>query len=106
MVLDLAQFETDLQNIIDDMPTVIVHNGTSYTGTKSMMETTKTVNDYGFAEDYSFTVACVKSDFTTLPKTGEKVTISGTQYRIMNPIEFDSAKIMMKLHLGAVYGKA
>ena len=82
MTIDTSQLDTDLGNLIDDMPTTFVYSGSSYTGALSDRTDGKLWSEEGFAQDIQATLTCQRSSFTTEPSVGVTIAIGITCYRI------------------------
>jgi len=99
-MLDKTQITADFREIIADDPTVLVHKATPITGRRTAIKAAKLASDYGFIDEYQFSLKAILADFTAVPAAGDLVGVGNTQYRILTPVETDSAGVFVTLHLG------
>ena len=104
MALNKTIISSTFDKLLDQLPITVTYSGSSYTGTKTVVNTDKLYYDEGLQANYSFSVHLRQADFTSLPVVDELVTISGITYRILS-IETDSADCGIKLHLGERYSR-
>ena len=77
-------------------------SGDDYTATKTVLNQEIRYGDFGQSLGYQFTAIFQKSDFTTLPKTGDVMSIDSTNYRVLKT-ERDPADIGFRVDLGDAY---
>ena len=84
MTLSLTEMQSDFNEIMADLPQSITFEGTVYTALVTDITDADTLEMAGITEDQGFEVYISKDDFTTLPTSGDVITISGTQYRVIS----------------------
>lgn len=55
-----------------------------YSAVMSDIGATEQLIPGGFFDDYSFTLHCLKEDFSALPVIGDKITVESKSYRIFD----------------------
>ena len=70
------QLASDFDAMKADFLVSITHNGTIYLGTMSAANKGRTLEEGGMFPDIDAILVMKSSDFTTKPKTGEKVLIN------------------------------
>lgn len=89
MSLDLDEMDSDLSEIISDLPvtfTSSANGATEFVGTKTNRLDTEELEQGGHSADFDFILICRTAVFTgyTVPTIGSKITIAGVAYRIEN----------------------
>ena len=98
MAVDKAQLETDLGNIIDDLPTVFTFAGITYSGVFTDLVVGKGLDEGGFVSDFDASLHARQSVFSTLPVSGVTVGIGNRVYRVERVMTSpDDAEIRMDL---------
>ena len=77
----------------------VVYNAIPYNKTYG-----KSIVNAGLSTDIVMSYMFKVEDFTTLPTTDSLVTISGTEYRIKNPVRLDSTGKTFTIDLVDKYG--
>ena len=75
--------QADIDYMIADLPTSVTWNGTAYSCVVGDVNSADDLDLAGITAESSFIVVINLADFTTYPDTGQRVTIGGTNYRIM-----------------------
>jgi hypothetical protein len=102
MALDLDILSDDLDYIISDLPITVTIGGTSYTGTKTRMTKEQLYTDYGFGNEYDFSVILNLTALSSEPAIKTLVTINSVDYIILDK-DIDSADQKIELHLGSEF---
>lgn len=82
MSLSTTMLQSDLNFMIADLPTTVTWNGNSYSCIVSDIDSNDVLDIAGVNVSSGFQVIISCDDFTTFPVCGDRVTISGTNYRI------------------------
>jgi hypothetical protein len=104
MTLNTTLLSNDLDYIIADLPTTVSIGGTDYTCTKTMIRKEQLYTDYGFSDDYNFSIILNLNDLSSEPEVKTLVTINSVEYRILDK-EIDSADQKIELHLGTEFNE-
>lgn len=104
MAFTQSTIRTTFANLIDAAPNklTVTYSGSDYDAVKTQLMKELAYSDWGVDNKYRFSVMLSVSDFVTVPAVDDKVTISGTDYRILNT-EQDSMDATLKLDLGEEY---
>jgi hypothetical protein len=73
---------TDLNNMIDDLPSVMTYAGVTYAVIFTDLTDGSDLELGGFAESNAAQAYCLFSDFSTAPVAGVTVAIDGNRYRV------------------------
>ena len=82
MALSTTMLQADLDYMIADLPTSVTANGESHSCVVSDLTSEDNLELAGIVEGNGFQVVISITDWTTLPDTGDRVTISGNNYRV------------------------
>ena len=104
MAFTQSTIRAQFASLIDISPNklTVTYSGSDYDAVKSILTKEIAYSDWGVDNNYRFSVMLSVSDFDTVPVVDEKVTVSGTDYRILNT-EQDSTDVTIKLDLGEEY---
>jgi len=97
-----AQLDADLAVITGDLPVSVTVDGVPYSGTKMSLRRDALLEDAGLRQSYRFSVYLRAVDVGTLPTLRSTVTISGTEYRVLNA-DVGDADRLYRLDLGEKY---
>jgi hypothetical protein len=75
--------QADLDYMIADLPEVVTWKGTDYTCIVSDITEQHDLDIAGITGDYGLQIIISKEDFGTFPAPGERVTVDGSIYRIL-----------------------
>lgn len=92
------QIKADFQEAIEDFPINFTFDSDIYTGLKTEISAETMVSLYGGVDDYKFSIRAVKSDFTTLPKTHDIISVDSDDY-IVRDVKIDSLETTILIHL-------
>lgn len=84
------------------LPVTMTLSGTDYDVTRTQVNTETEHTPAGTYDSYEFSVSIVLDDFDTEPISGDVVTISAVDYRVLKKAE-DAGGITARLDLGAKY---
>jgi len=73
----------DWDFIAADLPQTITFGSTSYTAIVTSVSVGRELQEVGLMPQIELTVYIKKASFATVPTTGNKITYSGSQYRIV-----------------------
>lgn len=83
MTISTTMLQADIDYMIADLPTSVTWNGDAYSCIVSDITSEDEVELAGIIEGNGFVVIISLDDFTSgTPDTGQRVTISGKNYRI------------------------
>ena len=75
-------YADDLAEMIADLPVNYVIGSTTYTGAVNEIAKGQDAGEGGFLDDFDLTLVCKKSDHSSLPAIGSKMTVDSQAYRI------------------------
>jgi len=104
-MLDTTAITRRFTNIRSNAATTFTFSGTDYTGVKTNKALDINFVDAGLSNDYQWSLQISLSDFETAPAVSDLITVSGTEYRVLD-IEDDSLGIIRTLALGSKYQNA
>lgn len=95
----MSEYTDDLAEMIDDLPVAYTIGATSYNGTLATIDTGNDLEEGGFLDDADAVMVGKKSDHTTVPSIGTKLTTDGKTFRItrITTTPGDSAEIRFHL---------
>lgn len=99
MALNLAQVSTDLTAILGQVPISMTFGSVTRTVTRTMLRRETVLADEGLLDEYRFSVYTNVGDWTTTPARDDLVTISGTEYIVLNTEEAPGS-VLLRLDLG------
>ena len=102
MPLDASIMDADLGYQIADLATTVTIAGADYQGSRSMLRREDVLADEGLRDQYRFSVTVQASEFSTLPRSGDVLTIGGTVYRVLRT-GADGQGLALRLDLGERY---
>lgn len=102
MALSLQQMKADFAAIAADMPTSATFNGSTYSAVRKELGAERKFFSYGEGTEYSFSLVFAASDFTTAPKSGDKMAVGGATYRVLKT-SLDAAGVTLTVDLGGEY---
>lgn len=82
MALSTTMLQSDLDFMINDLPTTVTWEGSSYSCVVSDITSEDALDMAGIMESNSFQVIISLDDFDSYPDVGDRVTISSKNYRI------------------------
>ena len=104
MALDKTIISNTFNKLLEQLPVTVTYSGSTYTGTKTIVNADRFYYDEGLQDNYSFSVHLLQADFSSLPIVDELVIIDSVSYRIID-IEKDAADCGIKIHLGERYAR-
>ena len=103
MAIDTVQITADIRAMIADNPVTVVAGSSTVSARRTKVVYGELSGDYGAIEQYTFSVRAIAADFSTLPKTGDVITVAGVSRRVLAPGgDIDSAGVSVLVHLGGV----
>ena len=75
-------YADDLAEMIADLPVNYVIGSTTYTGAVNEIAKGQDAGEGGFLDDFDLTLIGKKSDHSSLPDIGSKMTVDSQAYRI------------------------
>ena len=75
-------YADDLAEMIDDLPVNYVIGSTTYTGAVNEIAKGQDASEGGFLDDFDLTLVGKKTDHSSLPAIGSKMTVDSQAYRI------------------------
>lgn len=99
MALDLTLLDSDVSNIIGDLPVTVVTEYDTVTGSKSSLSRFDLLVEEGLRERIAFSVFLKVSELTTLPGIDETCTVLGVVYQIIGKSTGDAGQLL-RLDLG------
>ena len=75
-------YADDLAEMITDLPVNYVIGSTTYTGAVNEIAKGQDAGEGGFLDDFDLTLIGKKSDHSSLPAIGSKMTVDSQAYRI------------------------
>jgi len=98
-MLDTSYFDTDLDNLIEELPTVITIDGKMYQAAKSESSITDASGELGIVQDWDVSVLVRRSRLDEYPLTGRKyVQMDGDGYRVVrSAISADGVQVQLWL---------
>lgn len=99
--LTTATLESAFRSIRTSLPdsqVAVVADASSGTGIKTNIATDGALADYGFMEDYKFSVRVLASEFSDV-KVSDLITVDGTRMLVLD-MDKDRTDATLKLHLG------
>ena len=102
MAFGTTELETDLDQMINDLPITCTFSGSDYTGTKTVVMSEKVLRAAGLGDDYKFSVIFKDSDFSSRPVSGQFMTIDSVVYQIL-ATELDDAEVALRVDFGEQY---
>jgi hypothetical protein len=103
MALDKVQLTLDYRAIIAEDPITLVKGSSTLSCRKTKVIYAEKSGDYGSIMEYSFSVRAIVADFSSLPQTGDIITVGGVSRRVLAPGgEIDAAGISVLIHLGGI----
>lgn len=83
MALSTTMLESDLEFMVNDLPTTMTWNGQSLTVTRSLVDRRDDVQAEGILFEHDVEVVAVVSDFTgALPNIRDTITVDSVQYYV------------------------
>lgn len=104
MALNTTQMGNDLDYIISDLSSTVTIGGEDYTCTKFMIRKDKLYEQYGYTDEYDFSIVINNDDLDSIPEVKTRVTYNSTEYIILG-VELDSVDQKLKLHLGSEFAE-
>ena len=104
MAFDNAQLDADLERMIADLPLSVTCNGETVSCTRTSLGLRTVLETEGLRDQYRFSVYTKQADWTTAPETDDIVTISGTDYRVLQHQDGNAGR-GRRLDLGEKYAK-
>jgi len=82
--IDTTIFDTDLENMIADLPATLVWSGQTVSGMASEVSTSHDISIPGYTQDIGLRWQGRVGDFTssTTPPVGDTVTVDSVSYRV------------------------
>lgn len=95
----MSEYTDDIAEMIADLPVNYVIGATTYTGAVNEISKGNDAGEGGFLDDFDLTVVAKKSDHSTLPDIGSKLTVDGQIYRIekITTTPADAAEVRFNL---------
>jgi hypothetical protein len=101
--MNTVQITADIRAMIAENPVTVVSGSSTVSAHRTKVVYGEISGDYGAVEEYSFSVRAIAADFTSLPKTGDVITVSGVSRRVLAPGgDLDSAGVSVLIHLGGL----
>ena len=103
MAFDIDDMNEDLLTMINDLSTIFSFDGGDYTGTKTLLKKEILFTDFGFQDDYEFSLIARYSSVGTVPPvTGDIITINSIEYRVLTS-KITSGDVEIRFDLGKKY---
>ena len=99
MTLDTTALSARFKTLASQLSTSCTFNGLTYTGVRKELGAERKFFSYGEGTDYSFSLVFAASDFTTAPRSGDKMTTGGATYRVLKT-SLDAAGVTLTVDLG------
>jgi hypothetical protein len=87
MALDTATLETDLDNMVADLPATLQIGGQSLSVAAADLQDMREMQPGGFESVHILQVTAARSDFTALPTSGMSAYINSTLMRVDKVLE-------------------
>lgn len=101
--MNTVQITADIRALIAENPVTVVAGSSTVSAHRAKVVYGELSGDYGAIEQYTFSVRAIAADFSTLPKTGDVVTVAGVSRRVLAPGgDVDSLGVSVLIHLGGV----
>lgn len=89
MSIDTTQLESDLGNMINDLPATLVFSGAvggTFLAALTDFKKSKNLQEGGFIADFDLQATAKRSSFTTLPSTGVTIGNNSTTLRVAETV--------------------
>jgi len=100
MTWDATRIAAHITGMLGERSSTVTYGSESVTCRIGQMALGQKMAQAGAFPSYRFSVYTVYSDWTTLPTEGEKVTIDGTTYRVIQTQDYGNG-IALRLDCGA-----
>jgi len=82
MPIDLNQLNTDMGEMIADLPTLFTFSGVVYSGVFTDVEQGNKLDEGGYISELAGQIYAQQSDFSVLPVSGVTVGVDSKTYRV------------------------
>lgn len=94
--------ERMLRRLISERSVKLTLRGRSVSAARGRAASEYALSDYGVTAGYSMSLRVLLSDLDGVaPESGQIAIVSGTEYRILEPVEIDSFGVSALIHLGS-----